>query len=245
MSYANFKEYELRYSDFDFKDELKPSALLSLVQESAGASADELGFGYRDLKPRGFGFITVATYCEYRRPVALGDVLTVETWPLPPRHVIFERDYRVTNGRGEEVAVLASRWCLVDLASFSLLLPERLGKTHENCPYRAEKAVEVPAWKLPRIPNGKKVAEHTVQCSDCDHYLHANNAEYADFFLDCFPMEEQRGMRLTGFQLAYSKQTKERAVLSLFREDREDGSLLEAVGEDGLHTQCKFFYGRR
>ena len=150
-AYANVKKYELRYSDFDFKDELKLSALLSLTQESAGASADELGFGYSDLKPRGLGFIVVHTYCEFRRPILLGDMLTVETWPLPPRHVIFERDYRVFGGKGEEVAALASRWCLVDLKDFTLTVPEALGEAHANCPYRAEKAVDVSVWKIPRI----------------------------------------------------------------------------------------------
>ena len=49
--YAHFKTYELRYSDFDYKDELRPSSLLGVVQESACLSADELGFGYADLKP--------------------------------------------------------------------------------------------------------------------------------------------------------------------------------------------------
>ena len=53
--YCNRKRYALRYSDFDFKDELSLFALLSLVQESAGASADELGFGYDALKKIGCG----------------------------------------------------------------------------------------------------------------------------------------------------------------------------------------------
>ena len=245
MSYANFKSYELRYSDFDFRDALKPSALLSLVQESAAASADELGFGYKDLKPLGLGFITVATHCAYRRPVVLGDVLTIETWPLPPRHVIFERDYRVTNARGEEVAVLASRWCLVDLATFTMLPPERMGEAHARCPYRAEKSLEVTNWRLPRLSAGREVFRHTVRNSDCDHYLHANNAKYFDFFLDCFSMQELGGADIRGFQIAYAKQTKEDETLIFTREDSSGASALEARGEDGtLRTQFKLFYGR-
>ena len=85
--YCNTTSYYLPYSFFDFKDELKPSALLDLAQESATASADELGFGYADLKPKGYGFIIVNSYCEFRRPVVLGERVTMQTWPLPPRHV--------------------------------------------------------------------------------------------------------------------------------------------------------------
>ncbi len=244
MSYANVKKYELRYSDFDFKDRLKPSALLSLTQESAGASADELGFGYEVLKKRRYGFITVATYCEFRRPIRLGEVLTVETWPLPPRHVIFERDYRVTNAAGEEVAAVASRWCLVDLERFTMLLPEALGEVHARCPYRAEKTVEVESWKIPRIPNGREVYRRAVKNSDCDHYLHANNARYADFFLDCFSMEELN-CDLAMFRIAYARQAKENATLVFYREDTERGSVLEAREEDGtLISQFEVVFQR-
>ena len=55
---------EIRYSDVDFKDELSASALLAFAQDAAGTSADELGFGYGDLKPLGYGFLIVNTYCD-------------------------------------------------------------------------------------------------------------------------------------------------------------------------------------
>ena len=40
--YRNIKTYEIRYTDVDFKDELKLSSLLSVLEESACISADEL-----------------------------------------------------------------------------------------------------------------------------------------------------------------------------------------------------------
>lgn len=234
--YCKTVAYPLRYSSFDFKDELHPSALLDLAQEAATASADELGFGYADLKPNNFGFIIVNTYCELRRPVVLGETVTMETWPLPPRHVFFERDYRARVGE-EEVAAIASRWCLVDLSTFSMLRPEALGAAHENCPYRAQRTAEPPSWKIPRITSGKEVYTMRVGVSHCDHYLHANNARYADFFFDCFTMDELRERRVRSFQLTYSKQAKPGSVLSLWREDREYGAVCEVRCEGELLTQ--------
>ena len=235
-TYANVKTYELRYSDFDFKDELRPSSLLGIVQESACLSADELGFGYADLKPKRFGFIVVHTYCKLLRPVRLGEVLAVETWPLPPRMVFFERDYRVRAGE-EEVAAIASRWCLVDLNDFSLLRPERLGAAHENCPYRAEKAVEVSGWKIPRVQNGREALRMRVTNSACDHYFHANNARYADFFFDCFTVEELAARRVTEFRIAYEKQVKEGSELVFLREDTPAGTLCEMLCGGELMAQ--------
>ncbi len=239
--YCNKMQYTLRYSDFDFKDELSLFALLSLVQESAGASADELGFGYEALKKIGCGFVVVNTYCEFSRPIKLGEKIWVETWPLPPRHVIFERDSRALAGSGEVLANFAARWCLVDLKTFSLLTPEKLGAAHENCPYRDEKTTAPPAWKIPRVENGTKILR-TVRVSDCDHYLHANNAKYADFFLDLFSMEELRARRITAFQIAYVKQAKEGTELALLREDRAGESICEARAGDDLIAQFRVWF---
>ena len=239
--YCNTTSYYLPYSYFDFKDELKPSSLLDLAQEAATASADELGFGYADLKPEGYGFIIVNSYCEFRRPVMLGERITMQTWPLPPRRVFFERHYRALVG-DEEVAAVASRWCLVDLQSFSLLLPEVMGEAHTRCPYRAEKVVQPPAWKIPHVKDGKEIYRMRVGVSHCDHYLHANNAKYADFFFDCFTMDELRARKIKAFQITYGKQAKPGCELVLVREDTEDGAVCEVRCDGETLTQFRVWF---
>lgn len=243
MQYVHSRTYQLRYTDFDFKDDLKPSSLLGLVQEAACSSADELGFGYEVLKPKELGFIIVNTYCELVGPVNIGDELTVETWPLPPRHVIFERDYRVKNQKGETVALLASRWCLVDLKNFNLLTPDPLGETHTQCPYNPNKSVQVPAWKIPKIgEGGREAIRITVGSSRCDHYFHANNTYYADFFLDCFTMEEL-ARPIKNFQIAYVKQAKEGVELVFFRKDEGNISVCECHHGEELIAQFRIEFG--
>lgn len=239
--YCNTTSYYLPYSYFDFKDELKPSSLLDLAQEAATASADELGFGYADLKPKGYGFIIVNSYCEFRRPVMLGERITMQTWPLPPRRVFFERHYRALVG-DEEVAAVASRWCLVDLQSFSLLLPEVMGEAHTRCPYRTEKVVQPPAWKIPHVKDGKEIYRMRVGVSHCDHYLHANNAKYADFFFDCFTMDELRARKIKAFQITYGKQAKPGCELVLVREDTEDGAVCEVRCDGETLTQFRVWF---
>lgn len=243
MDYCHKRTFDLRWTDLDFKDEVKPSSLLALCQEAAGSSADELGFGYDDLKGKGLGFIIIATAGEIFRPIRRTGALTVETWPLPPRHVIFERDYRVKNERGETVAALASRWCLVDLERFGLHSAESLGAVHESCPYNPEKTL-APDWKIPKLgAEGKEAFRMKVGSSQCDHYLHANNTRYADFFLDCFSMEEL-ALPIKSFQISYAKQAKEGDELVLFRGDGAASGVCEARANGELLTQfsVKFFH---
>ena len=239
--YCNTTSYYLPYSFFDFKDELKPSALLDLAQESATASADELGFGYADLKPKGYGFIIVNSYCEFRRPVMLGERVKMQTWPLPPRHVFFERHYRALVEE-EEVAAIASRWCLVDLQNFSLLPPEAMGEAHVSCPYRAVKSVQPPTWKIPHVKDGREVYRMRLGVSHCDHYLHANNTKYADFFFDCFTMDELRARQIRAFQITYGKQAKPGCELSLVREEVQDGAVCEVRCNGETLTQFRVWF---
>ena len=42
--YEHIKTFDVKYCDTDFKDELKPSAVLAYLEEVACSSADELGF---------------------------------------------------------------------------------------------------------------------------------------------------------------------------------------------------------
>lgn len=245
--YCNKQSYPLRHSDLDFCDELKPSAILSLAQESAGKSADELGFGQKSLKKRGCGFIIVNTYCKLISPVKVEEILTVETWPLPPRHVIFERDYRISGSDGRICAVAASRWCLVDTQDFSLLTADKLGDVHENCPYRNEKTVEVPNWKIPKLNGeGYECYRMQVKNSHCDHYLHANNTRYADFFFDCFMIEELRTRRIDSFHIVYGKQARENVELTFYRKDFPDGTtVIEARSGAEVFSQFRIQFKDR
>lgn len=242
--YCHTRTFDLRYTDLDFRDELKLSSLLSFAQDAAASSADELGFGYEALKQKEYGFIVVGTAGELFAPVSAADRLTVETWPLPPRHVIFERDYRVTNQRGEIVALLASRWCLVDLPRFIMLPPEALGKVHEDCPYNPEQCLPFPNGRI-RLTDGREVCRTVVRSSDCDHYLHANNTHYADFFMNCFTLDELAPVR--SFRISYGKQAKEGTELVFYRGDGAGESTLEARCGEECHAgfYVKFREGKR
>ena len=118
--YHNIRNYDIRYLDVDFNEELRLSSLMSVLEESACASADELGFGYDDIMPKNIGFVIVNWYLEQYRPIKLKEKLTVHTWPMKPKRTAMFREFEVYSGN-EKVAVGTSRWCMVDLKSFALL----------------------------------------------------------------------------------------------------------------------------
>lgn len=224
--YSFEKNFEVLYADCDYRDEVRPSSLLTYAQEVAGQSARELGFGYDDTIKDGCGFFIATTYCEILSPVRANDTLTVASWPLPPRHVIFQRDYDFTRN-GQRVAAMASRWCLVELNSGKMLPPERL-KAHASTPYRNEQ-VTSPDFTLPKLNGeGDEVYSMLARASHLDHFNHVNNTKYADFFMDCFTEEELAKKRIKSFRISYSKQVKAGEELTFYRKDFSDGTAIEA-----------------
>ena len=119
------------------------------MQESACLSADELGFGYKNLQPKNIGFILSNWYVELYRPVAYNESLTVHTWPVRPKHLIVMRDFELFVG-DEKVGVGTSRWCLVDLATFSLL-PSSSVFADVDIRYNEFRSTDFNSWKIPRV----------------------------------------------------------------------------------------------
>lgn len=229
--YLHKKDYEVRYTDVDFNDNLKLSSLLALMEESACLSADELGFGYSVLKPKNIGFILVNWYVELYKPVKIGDILSVHTWPIAPKKLIVFRDFELFIG-SEKVGVATSRWCMVDLANFRTL-PTSCVFT-DDMSFNDFRSVEFNCWKIPNLNTSEKPDYvKFVSYSDYDHYNHVNNTKYGDFLLDAFSPEELAGKALSSAQITYVKQCKYGEKLELFKMSADDGQYIVEGRVDG------------
>ncbi len=234
--YCNVKKYQLRYTDVDFEDNLKLSALLSLMEESACVSADELGFGYSVLQPRNIGFVLVNWYIKLNRAIKFGEELTIHTWPIKPKRLIVLRDFEFYVG-DEKVGVATSRWCVVDLNEFKIISTSNVFS--EDMVYNENRSVEVLNFKIPGVTSAQCVYSKKITYSDYDHYNHVNNTKYADILLDAFAPEELAGKYISSVEINYSNQCKYGEVLELFREDTPDCTLIEGKVDGGTRVQMR------
>ncbi|MDE7380377.1 MAG: hypothetical protein K2N14_04920 [Clostridia bacterium] len=238
--YCHKKDYEIRYTDVDLSDNLKLSSLLSMMEESACFSADELGFGYEFLKPKNYGFIMVNWYIELFSPIKLGDVVTIHTWPIKPKRLIIFRDFELYVGE-KKVGVATSRWCVVDLNTFSMLPSSAV--LSPDMPYNDFRSVDVTAIKIPEISVSEPSYSKAVSYSDYDHYNHVNNTKYADFLLDAFSVDEIADKFIETVKITYVKQSKYGDVLDFYRQMQDDGTWIvegRANGELRVQMAVKF-----
>ncbi len=245
--YEHSKEFIVKYCEVDFKDELKASTALSYMEEVACSSADELGFGYAFVKPRGYAFMVTNLCVEFVSPVPLGEAVRVKTWPTPPTHVIFGREYQFLSPTGEVRINASSRWCLIDMST-GKLLPSKAIDNQDYSTYNTAKVLENVRWKIPAFSQEEGELRYTLTVAngDYDHNMHVNNTRYADYCLNCFTIEELSVRRLKKFAISYIKQCREGDVLRFYRKEQEDGSfLVHGFNEKGeLVTQSHVTFDR-
>ena len=243
--YQHIQEFLIKYCDVDFKDELKVSSALAYFEEAASASADELGFGYAFIKPRGYAFMVSNLCCEFYKPVPLGMIAHVKTWPLPPTHVTFRREYQITDEHGEIYANASSRWCLLGIET-GKLLPSKVIDNQDYSTYNTAVVLEDVQWKIPSFKKeeGELKFTLTIANSEYDHNFHVNNAKYADYCLNCFSVAELAERMLKKFCISYVKQCKEGETLYFYRKKQEDGSyLVHGFNEKGeVVTQASIVF---
>ncbi len=232
--YCNKRNYCIRYTDVDFDDTLKLSSLLSMLEESACYSADELGFGYSALQPRNIGFVIVNWHIELNRAVKLGEEITVHTWPIKPKKLIVLRDFEIYVG-SEKVGVGTSRWCLINLKDFSMLPSSEVFT--DDMTYNDFRSVEVANWKIPTVNSAIPAYSKAVSYSDYDHYNHVNNTKYADFLMDVFKPEELKSKFISSVQITYVNQCKYGETLDFYRDDNNGYTIVE--GRVGASTRVQ------
>ena len=238
--YRHIKDYEIKYIDVDAFDIIKASALLGIMQESACLSAEELGFGYSVLQPKKIGFVIVNWYIELFRAIKLNDILEIHTWPVKPKRLIVLRDFELFVG-GEKIGVATSRWCLIDLNSFSML-PSSVVFTPEM-QYNDFRSIADINFKIPEIDVFEPCYVKKISYSDYDHYYHANNTKYADFLMDAFSVDELKERTLSTVRITYVKQSKEGEKLEFYRQRQEDGTWTvegRVDGERRVQLSVKF-----
>lgn len=240
--YCHIKNYEIRYTDVDAYDIMKPSTLLGIMQESACISADELGFGYNDIKDLGIGFILAGWYVEIYRPVKCGETVSIHTWPLRPTNVVFLRDFELFIGE-EKIGVATSRWCMMDIKNFKVLPSNAFFKEYDFSTWNTERSISFNSWKIKdtaEVP----VYNHLVGYADYDHYFHVNNTRYADFLMNAFSAEELNGKFISALQVNYSKQCKAGEKLTLYKSEHDSVFCVEGRVEDEKRVQIKLKFDK-
>lgn len=161
--------------------------LCNYMQEAAGLSADELGWGIHSLQDAGLTWMLSRLHVKVADYVPWGTGLTMRTWPSGMKgRLLATRCFRVADETGRVVLEADSEWLYVDMKAQKITkLPEEFAAlVPEGTPKVTFDDIGGKSVKLPSVT---EKAEVLVRQSDLDFNDHVNNVHYVEWMLEALP----------------------------------------------------------
>lgn len=163
-------------ADGDDQGKLKLSAILRLVQDAAGVHCQLLGTHREAMAAKGLFWAVLRHGARIHRLPAVGETITVKTWPMPTTRTAYPRMVEAFDRAGEPLFSVISLWVLMDIKSRGMVLPGKSGVAVEGMLCGRE--LPTPA-SLPPV-SGQNQQLWQVSAQDLDSNGHVNNTKYLD-----------------------------------------------------------------
>lgn len=234
------KQFHVDYGDSDYYKKLKLSSLFNYFQDVSILHSDNLSVGIGQIRSDlNVTWVMIRILLKIERFPNWGETVVVETWPIKPKKLEFERDYVVKDLEGNVLVRAVSSWVIMDVDQREIRRSELL---NTQIPYYIEeRALEQRPGKLKPNGNLQFVYDKKVGYSDIDMNGHLNNSKYIDYITDCFSIETHGNYEIDTIQVNYIGEAVAGNTISFFR----DISLLEqrqiyVEGVDLSNEKCYF-----
>ncbi len=187
----------------DFAGNIKPSQILSRMQDAAGNHSIILGNGRETLMKHNAFWMLVRLQYRLLRPIHTGEMLTVETWARSIRGAITLRDFAFFVD-GVCVGNAQSGWITADCETRKIIRPSSAGLTDDFlCTERSEGEAISPLNIQEELPFSHF---RRVELSDLDVNCHLNNTKYGDIVFDALSDNELKNGYISRFRLNFQKE---------------------------------------
>lgn len=195
-------ELPLRTCHCDMQGRWRPSAILEAMQEAAGTHAELLGCGRDRLLSDNIVWIISRVELHMDRYPAIGERVTVETFPMPCRRCFFPRYFVFRDALGNTLGCAGTLWVLLDLTTRRMTAPQSVA---ECIPNNADLMPPLPLpHTVPRTDGTVQTLLRTAAYSDLDVNAHVNNARYADWLSDALGTAVMRQYCLRTLHINYA-----------------------------------------
>lgn len=233
------KEYNLRGSDFDKFNHIKPSAVLDLFQDAAGQHADELGVGFDQMIKR--SYLWVLTRIKFKiisQPKSYQRVI-IKTWPLEPHRLNYRREYCIESENGERLIVGSSEWVVIDSEKRRLVSAPDLYPFSDG--FHTETMFEEKIAKIRDFESTETPHVVNAGFTELDVNNHVNNTKYANYVLDAINPAETDMTEI--FQIDYRKEVLLGTTLKIYYQKEDNIVVAKGENENGdVMFACKLEY---
>ena len=209
----------------------------ALFQDLAAAHAERLGVGLRAMTEKKFFWLTVRTKIVFLSRPALGETVTVRTWPEKPGAVRCNRSYEIS--RREDVLIRGrTEWAILNTETRGIMPSEGFfpALSFDRGPACAEPFARIPD----RFEDTEPFSEYRVRSTDIDVGSHMNNAAYLRALFGAFSTRELQSLHLHSVDAVFRAPCFEGETLCLFRKECDDSLDLRMARRDETVLLARF-----
>jgi len=204
MKKTHSQEFRVASYQTDLSARMKPSAILEIMQEMAGAHAEMLDVGRSKLLPMNLAWVLTRVEVRMERYPVSGEIITVETFPMPNRRVFFPRYFIFRNAKGEQIGCAGSLWVVLDIttrkmgnpAEIAAMMPDNRDLTAPMGMPATVEEIEGDGALVNRLP----------VYTDLDVNGHVNNTRYLDWCCNALGIETMRDHAMKNFAVNYNQE---------------------------------------
>ena len=218
----------VRYSEVDYKCDLKWLSLLDYFQDCSVAHSEKLHVGTDFLAKNNVAWILIGWQIHLEKMPRLCDKIHVRTWPYEMKDFYGKRNFEMVAEDGTRLAYADTTWVMVNASTGKpvKILPELLAA------YEYEPRIEMESMgrkmRIPAEYEEKTPVEVPVYFIDTNH--HMNNGRYLQVALSYVP----EGFEPTRLQIEYRKEARLGDYLYPRVTVEEDSIVVVLADKDGV-----------
>ncbi len=229
MEAAYRKKHTIQVSDVDFSRKLKLSTMFVYFQDMATEHAERLGVGRDILQNDNLIWVLTSARADIERYPVWNENIFIETWPLKPDKVNFERDFLVYDENNDIIARAVTNWVIIDINSRKLKRSKAINSEFPDA--GRERSIDCSLGRINANVNMSEAYSKTVGYSDIDMNEHLNNSKYLDYIMDCFSVEDHKNYFTKSIEVNYIHEALPGDTIILKKGiDEEDGSTVYVEG---------------
>ena len=223
------KEYSFRTFDRDKSLRIKPSAILDVFQDVAGAHTLQFGCDRASMNERGVHWVLASVRYEKLREPDDSETVVVSTWPLKSKGVKYFREFVIRRIDGEVLIKGDSCWAIIDTLTKSVFT--EIKPYPEDFDYCDESAFDGKMSKICDFEPENALISLKPRFNDLDFNGHVNNAKYADYITDALFANNDKDIKY--FQIDYRKEVALNDELLISSANSGGDTLVKGIGTDG------------
>lgn len=242
------KTYEeaflLRTPHCDFTGHWRPSDILAVMQEMAGAHSYLLGCGREETLKENLVWVLSRTELVMDRYPALGETIRAQTFPTPNKRWFFPRYFLFYDEKDRVIGKAGTLWLLMDFAERKMAISQGvLGRLPDNADITPPLGMpgNIPLLEGDPLPLTREPAY-----TDIDINGHVNNTRYADWLCDALGLEVMREYEIARLVIHYTREVLPGDRLELALQRQGEGFRLAGLaGEVGEEKRFEMGGGLR